>query len=172
MNSSVLQPVSVPNPELPAMTDDIEPPAGLRRISLENRDMIVESAAIAGVQSWSHFFPYLYLFGNFDGARHLFYETEKEAVLIYMIEPKKEMRLSLFLAPFPFNPAALAQAEERMRSFNADRVARIIRLQEADALRVARHGYEIGHHSDEYVYDREAVANLIGSSFSTVRRKI
>lgn len=158
--------------ETPHLRNPIDPPSGLRRIMIEDHETMVQSAIAGQVQSWSHFFPYLYLFGNFDGVRHLFYEIEDGALLVYMVEPAKEMRISLFVTPFPFSPVALARAEERMKQSNADRVARIIRMQESDALRVARHGYEIRHHSEEFVYDREAVTGLIGSGFSTVRRKV
>jgi hypothetical protein len=87
-------------------------------------------------------------------------------------EQEERLRLSLFLPPFPFHPVPLRRARERMRDFNHDRASRIIRIQESEALPVAREGFEVSFHSDEYIYDRAAVAALEGNSFKRLRRNI
>ena len=131
------------------------------------------SAEEAKVISWSHFFPYLCFSGRPDKQYQLLYEIVDDAVLVYRVETRKDRRrLNLLLAPFPFSARALDQAKERMQAFNGSGEGRIVRLQQSEALVVARQGFEIFRHSDEYIYDAAAVATLEGSAFASVRRKI
>lgn len=146
---------------------------GLEPIRMEDAPRITAAAEAAGVVSWSHFFPYLYLSGRQTSSRRILHEFVEDSALVYRIERRNgKERLTLLLTPFPFSPAALQRARERMWLFNGRRGARIIRMQQSEALLVARAGFEIHHHSDEYIYDAEAVLQQQGSSFATLRRKI
>lgn len=177
-------PNSVPTPmpdEAAAATDgegaieraQAEALSGLELIQLEDASRFTAAAEAAGVVSWSHFFPYLHLSGRRTSSRRLLYEFVEDSALVYRFERRNgKDRLSLLLAPFPFSLPALQRARERMWQFNGPRGARIIRTQESEALRLAREGFEIRHHSDEYIYDADAVRGLEGSRFSTLRRKI
>jgi hypothetical protein len=147
--------------------------AGLAPIGLEDAGHFTAAAEAGKAVSWSHFFPYLHLSGRPASGRRLLHEFHGESALVYRVERKGEgERLSLLLAPFPFSLPALRHASERMRSFNGRRGARIVRMQQDEALRVARAGFEVRHHSDEYIYDADAVRSLQGSAFATLRRKI
>lgn len=147
--------------------------AGLAPISLADAARFIAAAETAKVISWSHYFPYLHFFGRNEADDRLLHEFVDNAALVYRLEARNgKPRLSLLLAPFPFSLPALQQARDRMHVFNGPGRARIIRLQESEALPVARQGFEITRHSDEYVYDAGAVAKLEGSKFATVRRKI
>jgi hypothetical protein len=147
--------------------------SGLAPIGLADSERFATAAEDAQVISWSHFFPYLYFAGRPEKDHRLLHEFVDGAALVYRLENRRgKPRLSLLLAPFPFSLPALRQARDRMRAFNGPGEARIIRLQESEALPVARQGFEIYHHSDEYLYDGEAVARLHGAPFATVRRKI
>lgn len=82
------------------------------------------------------------------------------------------MRLHLYLPPFPFDAAALRHAQERMQDFNGGPGGRIVFVEEAEALKVARAGFEISFSESQYIYDRETVMAREGSAFSTLRRKL
>ena len=146
---------------------------GLAPIGRSDSERFVAAAEAAGVISWSHFFPYLHFSGKPEANHRLLHEFVDDAALVYRLEIKKGWpRLSLLLAPFPFSLPALRQARDRMDAFHGPGQGRIVRLQESEALLVARQGFEIFRHSDEYIYDADAIARLEGSSFSTLRRKI
>ncbi len=147
--------------------------AGLGPIRLEDAPRLAAAAEAGGVVSWSHFFPYLHLSGRRTTGRRLLHEFVDDSALVYRVERRNGTeRLTLLLAPFPFSLPALQRARERMRLFNGRWGARIIRMQQSEALLVAREGFEIHHHSDEYIYDADAVRRSAGSAFATLRRKI
>ena len=147
--------------------------AGLEPIRLEDEARFTAAAEAGAVISWSHFFPYLFFSGQPEAGHRLLHEFVDGSALVYRLETRKgKRRLSLLLAPFPFALPALRRARERMRAFGGAGEARIVRLQQSEALLVARQGFEIYRHSDEYIYDAEAVARLEGPGFATLRRKI
>jgi hypothetical protein len=84
----------------------------------------------------------------------------------------ERLRLSLFVPPFPFHPDSLRHARDRMRDFNHDRTSRILRIQETEALAVAREGFTIDFRMSEFIYDRASVIALEGSAFQRLRRSI
>jgi hypothetical protein len=143
--------------------------------TIEIGDHEIFSAALehSSAKSWSYYFPYLHLLWKTSKSHALLYEQVEGAILIYRLLAEEErLRLSLFLPPFPFHPAPLRRARERMRGFNHGRTSRIVQIQESEALPVAQEGFEISFSFDEYIYDRAAVAALEGSSFSRLRRNI
>jgi hypothetical protein len=145
----------------------------LATIEIEDREIFSAALEHSSVKSWYYYFPYLHLLGKALKSRVLLYEQVEGAILIYrLLEEEERLRLSLFLPPFPFHPAPLRRARERMRDFNHDRTSRIVQIQESEALPVAQEGFEINFSFDEYIYDRAAVAALEGSSFSRLRRSI
>jgi hypothetical protein len=145
----------------------------LATIEIEDREIFSAALEHSSVKSWFYYFPYLQLLWKTSKSHALLYEQVESAILIYRLRAEQErLHLSLFLPPFPFHPAALRRARERMRDFNHDRTSRIVQVQESEAPSVAREGFETSFSSNEYIYDRAAVAALEGSSFSRLRRNI
>ena len=145
----------------------------LATIEIEDHEIFSAALEHSSVKSWSYYFPYLHLLWKTSKSYALLYEQLEGAILIYRLRAEEErLRLSLFLPPFPFHPAPLRRARERMRDFNHDRTSRIVQVQESEAPSVAKEGFEISFSFDEYIYDRAAVAALEGSSFSRLRRNI
>jgi hypothetical protein len=145
----------------------------LATIEIEDREIFSAALEHSSEKSWLYYFPYLHLLWKTSKSHALLYEQVDGAILIYRLRVEQErLRLSLFLPPFPFHPAPLRRARERMRDFNHDRTSRIVQVQESEAPSVAQEGFEISFSFDEYIYDRAAVAALEGSSFSRLRRSI
>jgi hypothetical protein len=81
-------------------------------------------------------------------------------------------QMSLYFPPFPFDPAALRHALQRMRDFNGKRSGTIVFVQEAQALRIAREGFGISIKWEEFIYDRAAVVALEGPGFRKLRQEM
>lgn len=146
---------------------------GLSQITAADCDFFRDAVAASGVSGWSYYFPYLHFFSHLTGGDRILYETEGGSILLYRLTQKAgEMRLSLLVPPFPFDPAALDRAGARMQAMNADRRQRILRVPEEAAWQVAREGFSLRFNSDEYVYDADAVTQMEGSAYATLRRKV
>jgi hypothetical protein len=147
--------------------------ADLNKIELSHYADFSNAAAMHKAISWSYFFPYLYFLGMSEPRQALLFEQIEGSILLYRLQERDEkLRLGLLLPPFPFARLPLRRALERMRDFNHNRVGRISRIQESDALPLAREGLEIRFHSDEYIYDCAAVLAMRGGSYKALRRKI
>lgn len=147
--------------------------ADLKRIELSHYSDFSEAAALHEAVSWSYFFPYLYFLGMSEPRQALLFEQIEGSILLYRLQEREgKLRLGLLLPPFPFARPPLRRALERMRDFNHNRAGRISRIQEGEALALAREGLEIRFHSDEYIYDCAAVLAMKGGSYEALRRKI
>ncbi|WP_201865249.1 ATP-grasp domain-containing protein [Microvirga soli] len=145
----------------------------LKTVEMHDRETFSAALEHSSAKSWFYYFPYLHLLWKNSKTYALLYEQVEGAILTYRLRAEEErLRLSLFLPPFPFHPAPLRLARERIRDFNHGRTSQIVQVQESDALLVAREGFEISFSSGEYIYDRAAVVGLEGSSFSRLRRSI
>jgi hypothetical protein len=134
----------------------------LAPVGIEDAESFLAVAERARVKAWLYYFPLLYLHGQFR-AHMLRWEHYAGSILVYQIRRKQgRSRLDLYLPPFPFDPAALRHALQRMRDFNGDRSSRIIWVQESDALPVARAGFEIFFKEEEFIFDHAAVMGLEG----------
>jgi hypothetical protein len=131
--------------------------ADLSPIKVEDAEAFRTAAEHAQVKAAPYYFPRLYFYG-LSRTHALRWERYAGSILIYQIRRRKvgsqvNSRMNLFLPPFPFDPAALRHAMQRMRDFNGDRSGRIIFVEESQALRIAREGFEISFRSEEFIYD-------------------
>lgn len=144
----------------------------LAPIGIGDADTFLSAADEARVKAWLYYFPLLHFYGQFR-AHLLFWERYAGSLLIYQIRRREERsRMDLYLPPFPFDPAALKHAQQRMREFNDGQPGRIVWVQESDALPVARAGFEVFFKEEEFIFDRAAVMGLEGSGFKKLRQKI
>jgi Phosphatidylglycerol lysyltransferase, C-terminal len=147
-------------------------PPDLSPIVRHDAAAFVDAATQGGVRCWFAYFPRLYYYGG-ERNHELLWERHEESILVYQVRRRREeVRLNLYLPPFPYTAAALSHAKERMREFNGGPGGRIIFVPEADALSAARGGFEIGFKHEEYLFDRSAVMALEGSAFRTVRSQM
>jgi hypothetical protein len=168
-HASVPQKISKSTDEPPADRSQL---SGLDRIEPEHAMEFLAAADAGNVRCWFGFFPRLYFYGGVKN-HDLLWERYNESILVYQARRKKgEVQLNLYLPPFPFDPAALDHARERMRAFNGGQRGRIVFVEEPEALKVARAGFEITFKEQQYIYDRSAVMALEGSRYSTLRRKL
>jgi len=102
------------------------------------------------------------------------WERHPGSILVYLVSRRKVggLHMNLYLPPFPFDPAALRHARQRMRDFNGDRSGRILVVQKGEALRIAREGLTIHFNSEEFIFDRAAVMVLVGPGFAALRREL
>jgi hypothetical protein len=146
--------------------------SNLAPVEIRDADIFLAAAEEARVKAWLYYFPLLYFYGQFR-AHALRWERYDGSVLIYQILRREgRLRMDLYLPPFPFDPAALKQAQQRMREFNDGQPGRIVWVQEKDALPVARAGFEVFFKEEEFIFDRAAVMALEGSGFKKLRQKI
>lgn len=151
---------------------DLSQLSSLNRIAPEHAVDFLAAAEVGNIRCWFGFFPRLFFYGGIKN-HDLFWERHNESILVYQARRKKDdLRLNLYLPPFPFDPAALGHAQERMRAFNGGKGGRIVFVEEPEALKVARAGFEITFKEEQYIYDRSAVMALEGSRYSTLRRKL
>ena len=144
----------------------------LAPVGIEDAEVFLAAAERARVKAWLYYFPLLYLHGQFR-AHMLRWERYAGSILVYQIRRKQgRSRLDLYLPPFPFDPAALRHALQRMQDFNGDRSSRIVWVQESDALPVARAGFEIFFKEEEFIFDRAAVMSLEGAGFKKLRQEL
>ncbi|WP_457091431.1 phosphatidylglycerol lysyltransferase domain-containing protein [Microvirga sp. P5_D2] len=144
----------------------------LAPVGIDDAEVFLAAAERARVKAWLYYFPLLYLYGQFR-AHVLGWERYAGSILVYQIRRKQgRPRLDLYLPPFPFDPAALRHALQRMRDFNGDRSSRIVWVQESDALPVARAGFEIFFKEEEFIFDRAAVMSLEGAGFKKLRQEL
>jgi hypothetical protein len=144
--------------------------ATIEMIEIEDREISPAALEHSSAESWFYYFPLLW---KTSKSHFLLYEQVDGAILIYRLRAEQErLRLSLFLPPFPFHPAPLRRARERMRDFNHDRTSRIVQVQESEAPSVAQEGFDISFSLDEYICDRAALVALKGSSFGSLSRKM
>jgi hypothetical protein len=161
----IMKPADEKDAELLQMSD-------LRPIAPGDANEFLAAAEAGEVDCWFAFFPRLYFYGGIKN-HDLLWERYNESILVYQARRKKdEVQLNLYLPPFPFDPAALRHAQERMQAFNKGPGGRIVFVQETEALKVARVGFEITFKEQQYIYDRAAVLALEGSRYSTLRRKL
>ncbi|MXQ12274.1 phosphatidylglycerol lysyltransferase domain-containing protein [Microvirga makkahensis] len=150
--------------------------ADLASIEPEDADTFLAAAEHARVKSWFYYFPRLHCYGQ-SKAHMLRWERYAGSILVYQIRRRKtgsdvDSRMNLYLPPFPFDPAALRYALQRMRDFNGDRSGRIIRVQESDVISVAREGLKIALKEEEFIFDRAAVLALEGPIFKGLRQQL
>jgi hypothetical protein len=144
----------------------------LASIEVEDADTFLAAAEHSRLKSWFYYFPWLHFYGQ-SRSHTLRWERHAGSILVYQIRRRKDgSRMNLFLQPFPFDPAALRHAVQRMREFNDDRSGRIIWVQEGEALLVARAGFEIFFKRDEFIFDRAAVMALEGPGFRSLRQEL
>lgn len=145
--------------------------ADLASVEAEDADAFL-AAEHAGVTSWFHYFPRLHFYGQ-SRAHMLRWERQAGSILVYQVRRRKVgSRMNLYLPPFPFEPATLRHALQRMQDFNGDRSGRIIFVQEGEAPPIAREGLEIFFKMEEFIFDRAAVMSLEGSCFRSLRQEL
>jgi hypothetical protein len=144
----------------------------LAPVEIENAEVFLSAAERGRVNAWLYYFPLLYFYGQYR-AHLLRWESYGGSILVYQIRRQEgRSRMDLYLPPFPFDPGALRHARKRMREFNGDRAARIIWVQESDALPVARAGFGVFFREEEFIFDRSAIMGLEGSGFKKLRQKL
>jgi hypothetical protein len=146
--------------------------ADLASIEVEDADTFLAAAEHARAKSYFHYFPRLHFHGR-SRTRMLRWERHAGSVLVYEVRRRKVgLQMNLYLPPFPFEPAALRHARQRMRDFNGDRSGRIMFVEEGEALRIARAGFEISLKWEEFIYDRATVMALGGAGFKKLRQEL
>ena len=152
--------------------------ADLASIEVRDADAFLAAAEHERIKSALYYFPSLY-FDGWSRTYMLRWERHAGSILVYLIRRRRDSsgakvnaQMSLYFPPFPFDPAALRHALQRMRDFNGNRSGRILIVQEAQALRIAREGFVISFKWEEFIYDRAAVMALEGPGFRTLRQEM
>jgi hypothetical protein len=146
--------------------------ADLASVEAKDSDAFLAAAEHARVKSWFYYFPRLHFYGQSRGHR-LHWERHAGSILVYQVSrPKAGLQMNLYHPPFPFDPAALRHALQRMRDFNGDRSGRILFVQESEAPRIAREGLKISFKREEFILDRAAVMALEGPGFYRLRQEL
>jgi hypothetical protein len=140
----------------------------LTAITAEDADWFAGACDAGGTHSHRHYFPSLMFY---SGRGRLVWERHADSILVYQVLRQPD-RIKLYLAPFPFSSRALDHALRRMRDYNRGAAGRIKWIPEEDVLAVARHGLDVSHREDEYIFDRSAVMRLEGSGFAKLRQEI
>jgi hypothetical protein len=152
--------------------------ADLASIEARDADAFLAAAEHERIKSAFCYFPSLY-FEGWSRTYRLCWERHAGSILVYVIRrprdhsgAKMNAQMSLYFPPFPFDPAALRHALQRMRDFNGKRSGKIVFVQEAQALRIAREGFGISFKWEEFIFDRAAVMALEGSGFRKLRQEM
>jgi hypothetical protein len=146
----------------------------LAAIQARDADAFLAAAEHERIKSAFYYFPSLY-FKGWSRTYILCWERHAGSILVYLIRQRRDnsgAQMSLYFPPFPFDPAALRHALQRMRDFNGNRLSKIVFVQEAQALRIAREGFAISLEWEEFIYDRVAVMALEGSGFRKLRQEM
>lgn len=142
----------------------------LRPIELADEGCFREAIEIERPQSWIYYFPFLYCFAQ-RKEMTLLWEKVNSSICLYMLKTSKgERRLSLFVPPFPHDPASLQAARQRISEFNGDNSCRIVWAEEKydDVLRAQ--GFILKTREEEYVYDTLKLNATTGSEFRRLRQ--
>jgi hypothetical protein len=146
--------------------------ADLASIELEDADTFLAAMERARIKAAAYYFPHL-LFSGSSKSRMLRWERHGESILLYQIRRQKGVsEMKLYCPPFPFDPAALRHAKQRVQDFNGSHSSHIIYVPEDEALRVMREGYAITLRSEEFIYDRAALIGLKGPLYGKVRQEL
>lgn len=144
----------------------------LKRVSLEDQAAFVSAATEGNEKSWLYYFPFLYCFSLSD-SQTLLWERHDGAICLYFLRHHDDKhRLDLYLPPFPFSPAAMRHALERVANFNEGRFCRILWVDELRRESVESEGLRARVIEQEYVYDTEQVRSLSGKDFHRLRRNL
>ncbi|MGO4389496.1 phosphatidylglycerol lysyltransferase domain-containing protein [Microvirga sp. 2YAF29] len=150
----------------------------LASIEARDADAFLAAAEHERIKSAFYYFPSLY-FDAWSRTHMLRWERHAGSILVYLIRQRRDSsgakanaQMSLYFPPFPFDPAALRHALRRMRDFNSKRSSKIVIVQEAQVLRIAREGFVISLRCEEFIYDRAAVMALEGSGFRKLRQEM
>lgn len=146
---------------------------GLKAIESSDLPRYKRAVTLGEQIGWGYYFPSL-LARNEARSQSVLIEQRGESCCIYLLREKDEgRRLDLLLAPTPMDPRALGQCLERCNDFNADRSARVLRVDEQDcAAVVAAPGVRVRARKKQYLYDPAAFGTLAGRKFRTVRRNV
>ena len=154
-------------PQLAGALDGLEPlqPADLARY---------QRAVEAGRQlGWAYYFPYLLARGSASRSAVLIAEECGALCLFLWRARERGERLDLLLPPVPMHPTALSLSLERANDFNADRSARVLRLDADDAaLAASLPGLRVRPRKEQYLYAPAAFADLGGRRYRTLRRNV
>ena len=105
--------------------------------------------------------------------RIIFLHEDAGSLCVYRLQVDGDsQRLELYLAPKPMNAAVLKRCFERVNDFNGDRKARIMRVDETDALAITAAGYRIRERYQQFVFSPANYEALAGKSLYTVRRQV
>jgi hypothetical protein len=144
----------------------------LRRLALPDQDKFVSAATESEQKSWVYFFPFLYSFSLSDN-RALLWEDRKGSICLYILRRRAdELQFNMYVPPFPFNPGALKEAFDRANSFNGNRSARIVWVDERQQRLVESEGFPTSQRGQEYIYESALVGSASGRQFERLRRKV
>lgn len=131
-------------------------------------------ALTAGEQrGWGYYFPYLLSRQRPDRSAVLWVEDEGSMCVFLWRRRKGVARLEMPVAPAPMNPSVLRRCLERCNTYNGDRSARILRIDERDAPSVASLVHlRVEERRIQYLYAPADFADLSGRRYRTLRRNV
>lgn len=146
--------------------------AGLQPLRVEALPRY-KGALVAGAQqAWGYYFPFM-LSINRSQKRSLLWVEEEGSWCLFVLSQGEQPRLDLYAPPFPANGPLLRRCLERANDHNGDRSARIYWIDEKDVALVKGLGtcaVRVKEH--EYLYSPQALQDLSGSGYRTLRRNV
>ena len=121
---------------------------------------------------WGYYFPYL-LSRNRPGRSAVLLAEDEDSICTYLWQIKhSQPRLDVYLAPTPMNTAVLARCLERANDFNADKTAKVMRIDAQDAAASAAAGLRVRQRRSQYIFSPDAYRDIGGKNFYTIRRNV
>ena len=119
-----------------------------------------------------YYYPALLAYQRRDRRTILLHE-DAGSLCVYRLQTDGEsQRLELYLAPKPMNADVLKRCFQRVNDFNGDRKARIMRIDETDALAITAAGYRVRERYQQFIFSPDNYQQLAGKSLYTVRRQV
>ena len=124
--------------------------------------------ATAGKTAWCYYAPFLCCF-SLPPKREVYVERRENAFCILV---RRGDRVDMVMPPLPFSNRVLRDIVRDLECINRERPTRILWVDESDARRLQRDGFELRHKDTEYLYDPEQVVRASGRQYRDLRKRL
>jgi len=155
---------------LPECTGALE---GLKIVDRDHLDRYKAAVAAGNQIGWGYYFPNL-LAQNRPGRSAILVIEDEGSLCVFRWRLRDAVpRLELYLPPIPLSISVLRRCLERANTFNADRSARIVRIDARDAEAMSGvPGLRVRPRATQYVFAPGAYEDLGGQAYRTIRRNV
>jgi hypothetical protein len=146
--------------------------SGLKTASLDDYADYASALEDSRPTGSSYYLPGLLAYQR-PRKREILLAEDEGSICIYRMQSSQGAEhMDIYLAPTPMNTAVLRRCIERVNDFNQDRSARILRIDEADAMKVSSAGFRVRKRREQYIFTPDKYSDLGGKELYTVRRNV